>query len=126
MAGTSLSLSHTYEDVMTSRPDIQTDGTTPWNKLNLLAQTELPWGFNVAGQLNWTGEHWVYRASNGVKELHTDQSVINLRLGYRPNADLELYAVADNVDHAYRSEGADGATQAQVYWAGATYSFGGK
>ena len=123
--GTTLTLNHTYEDVTTSQPDIQTAYTTPWNKVNLTGHTVLPWGFNAAAQVNWTGQHWVYGASAGNHQFIPDQSVVNLRLGYKPVKDLELYAVADNLDHAFRTEGADGSTQPQMYWAGLNLSFGG-
>jgi outer membrane cobalamin receptor len=125
-AGTSLTLNHTYEDVSTSSPDIQTAYTTPWNIVNLTGQSQLPWGINVAAQLNWTGQHWVYGASAGNHQFVEDQAVVNLRLGYKVSSDLEVYGVGENLDHAFRTEGADGTTQPQMYWAGLNYSFGNK
>lgn len=129
-AGTTLQLNHTYEEVTYSVPGgykspfLET--TTPWNKVNLLAQSELPWGFNAGAQVGWVGGHDNYQASRGTNIWIEDQATLDLRLGYRPLPALELFAVAENLDHALRTEGGDGTAVPQQYYAGLNLAFGGK
>ena len=123
-AGSSLQLNHTYEDVHSDHSSLAINGTTPWNKLNLIAQTELYWGFNVGAQIGWVGGHYSYLADRESDLWIPDQAVVNLRLGYKPTKDLELYAVASSLAQEYRTESPDGTAIPQMYTGGLTLSFG--
>jgi iron complex outermembrane receptor protein len=124
--GTTLQFNHTYENVWTTTSDPDTDGTTPWNKMNLLGNTRLPYGFDVSAELGWVGGHNSYLVSSGESLWIPDQATLNLRLGYKPHKDVEVYLVGANLDHAYRVESADGTSQPRMYWAGVNLAFGGK
>jgi outer membrane cobalamin receptor len=128
VAGTTLQLNHTYEDVQFDSAFGQHDPflyhTTPWNKVNLLGQTKLPWGFNVGANVGWVGGHYSEEASRGSTLWIDDQATVDLRLGYKPTKDLEIYGVGQNLDHAYRTEAADGTAQAQTWYAGLNLAFG--
>lgn len=127
VAGTTVQVNHTYEDVYSDVREPATDRVTPWNKVNLIASTELPFGINVASTVGWEGEHTNYLSSRFIGVLMVpDQAKVDLRLGWKPNKDLELYAVGANLDHAFRTEGEDGTVQPQMYWGGVNLSFGGK
>jgi hypothetical protein len=128
VAGTTLQLNHTYEDVQFDSAFGQHDPflyhTTPWNKVNLLGQTQLPWGFNAAANVGWVGGHYSEEASRNGTLWIDDQATVDLRLGYKPTKDLEIYGVGQNLDHAYRTEAADGTAQAQTWYAGLNLAFG--
>ena len=128
MAGTTLQVNHTYEDVQFSSLNGAQDQslyrTTPWNKVNLLGQTQLPWGFNAGANLGWVGGHYAEQASRGSSLWIDDQATVDLRLGYKPTKNLEIYGVGQNLDHALRTEAADGTAQAQTWYAGVNLAFG--
>lgn len=124
LPGSSLQLNHTYEDVHSDGPNPATNGTTPWNIVNLIAQTELAWGFNVGAQLGWVGGHYSYLADRAVDLWIPDQATVNLRIGYKPDKDLELYAVASSLAQEYRTESPDGTAIPQMYTGGLSLSFG--
>jgi iron complex outermembrane receptor protein len=129
VAGTTVQVNHTYEDVQfTSSVGGPHDEflyhTTPWNKVNLLGQTQLPWGFNAGANVGWVGGHYAEQASRGSSLWIDDQATVDLRLGYKPTKNLEIYGVGQNLDHAYRTEAADGTAQAQTWYAGLNLAFG--
>jgi outer membrane receptor protein involved in Fe transport len=121
--GTTIQVNHTYEDVYSDVGDPATDRITPWNKVNLIANTTLPFGFNAGTNVGWQGEHQNYLGSRFQGSVHIpDQAKVDVRLGWR-HQDLELYAVGANLDHAFRTEGSDGTTQPQMYWGGVNLAF---
>lgn len=126
--GTTLQVNHTYEDVYFNNPKDAVDpfewNVTPWNKVNVLASTELPWGFNASGQLGWVGKHVSYLGSRTRQGWIEDQGKLDLRLGYKPTKDVELYATALNLGHALRTEGLDGTAAAQTYFGGVNVRWG--
>ena len=128
MAGTTFQLNHTYEDVRFNSANGPRDPflyeTTPWNKVNLLGQTQLPWGFNAGANLGWVGGHYANSSSRGSALWIEDQAAVDLRLGYKPNKNVELYVVGQNLDHAYRTEAADGTAQPQIYYGGLNLAWG--
>ena len=123
--GTTIQVNHTYEDVQTNKISPSYAYTTPWNVVNLTVSTDLPWGFNLGGGVNWQGQHNAYLASRQSTLAIPDQAAVDLRMGYRPIKDVELYAVGLNLDHAYRTESPDGLTQDQSYVGGVNISWGG-
>lgn len=130
MVGTTVQLNHTYEDVYYQNPfdenDPFTKDVTPWNKANVLVATELPLGFNASGQLGWVGKHVTNLASRTRRGWIEDQGKLDLRLGYKPTPDLEIFAVGLNLAHAYRTEGLDDTAVPQVYYGGLNLAWGGK
>jgi iron complex outermembrane receptor protein len=128
MAGTLVQVNHTYEDVRFNSANGAHDPflyeTTPWNKVDLLGQTQLPWGFNAGADLGWVGGHYANSSSRGNALWIDDQDAVDLRLGYKPTKNLELYVVGQNLDHAYRTEAADGTAQPQIYYGGMNLAWG--
>jgi iron complex outermembrane receptor protein len=128
MAGTQFQLNHTYEDVRFHSANGPRDAflyeTTPWNKVNLLGQSQLPWGFNASADLGWVGGHYANSSTTIGHQWIDDQAVVDLRLGYKPTKDLEIYGLGQNLDHAYRTEAADGTAQAQTWYAGLNLAWG--
>lgn len=123
--GTRVQLNHTYEDVATANPTARYAYTTPWNKVNLFGNFDLPWGFNAGGGIAWAGQHNAYLASKGVTLAVPDQAKVDLRLGYHPVKDVELYAAGVNLDHQFRTESPDSLAVTQAYYGGVNVSFGG-
>jgi iron complex outermembrane receptor protein len=130
LKGSTIQVNHTYEDVYFQNPENPhnpfIEYTTPWNKVNLIAQSELPWGLNAAVGVNWVGRHISYLASQGIKGWVEDQAKVDLRLGWKPLPDVELFAAGINLDHENRTEGFDGTSQAQLYYGGVNVAWGGK
>jgi len=129
--GTTLQVNHTYEDVQYQNPTYNNQDpflsyTTPWNKVNLLAQSDLIWGFNAAANVGWVGGHNSYMASRGSLIWIPDQATVDLRLGYKPTKDLEVYAVAQSIGQELQTQTADGTAVPQSYFGGVSYNFGGK
>jgi iron complex outermembrane receptor protein len=126
--GSTVQVNHTYEDVYYSSPrhpqNKMLDYATPWNKVNILAQSDLIWGFNAATQIAWVGQHMGVTNSLGKAGFIPDQAKVDLRLGYKPRKDLEIYVTALNVDHAFRTEAFDGTAQPQSYYGGLNLRWG--
>ena len=123
--GTTLQLNHTYEDQYTDNSDPTRDFITPWNKVNFLANSELLWGFNAGARVGWVGRHRAYIGSRFASAWIEDQAKVDLRLGYKPAKDIEVYVMGVNLDHAIRTENVDGATQPQMYFGGVNLAWGG-
>jgi iron complex outermembrane receptor protein len=123
--GSQIQINHTYEDVRADRYTQQYYYTTPWNMVNLLGSTELPFGFNVSGGISWQGQHNAYLGSKETSEFIPDQAKVDLRLGWHPAKDVEIYALGQNLDHAFRTESPDGLTVDQSYSGGVNIAFGG-
>jgi outer membrane receptor protein involved in Fe transport len=123
-AGSSLELNHTYEDVYSDNPNPSVDNVTPWNKVNLIARSELYFGFNASAQVGWAGGHYNYLADSQSSSWIPDQAVVNLRVGYKPTQDVELYVLGQNLAAEYRRESADGTAIPQLYACGASLAFG--
>jgi hypothetical protein len=123
--GTTLRVNHTYEDQYADRADSTRDYITPWNKVNASVQSELPFGFNAGVQFGWIGKHRSFIGSRFAGGWIEDQAKLDLRLGYKPHKDVEIYAVGANMAHAQRTESVDGATQPQMDWGGLNLAWGG-
>jgi iron complex outermembrane receptor protein len=123
--GSRVQLNHTYEDVAINVPSRRYQYATPWNKVNLFGSTELPWHFNLSGGISWSGEHIAYLASKAASLAVPDQAKVDLRLGYHPHKDVEIYAQGLNLDHQFRTEAPDGITATQTYAGGVDISWGG-
>jgi hypothetical protein len=131
IAGTSIQVNHTYEDVYSdpssaslASTTVNVAGVTPWNKLNLIARTELLWGFNASAQLGWEGSHYSYMGSRGGSLWIPDQAIVNVKIGFKPTKDVELYVVGSDLQHETTTEGADGVGIAQMYSGGLSVAFG--
>lgn len=123
--GTTIQLNHTYENVYTDRPSTRYDQCTPWNTVNLVASSELPWGLNAGINVGWQGQHFVRLTSRASSLLVPDQAKVDLRLGYKPLPGVEIYAAGLNLDHQIRTESGDGLAVPQTYMGGINVSWGG-
>lgn len=123
--GRSLQLNHTYEDVRINVPTTRYSYTTPWNKVNLIASSDLIWGFHVATNIGWQGQHYSSLPSKGLTIFIPDQAKVDARIGYSPHKDVEIYALGTNLDHAIRTESPDGFTSTQSFAGGVNIAFGG-
>jgi outer membrane receptor for ferrienterochelin and colicin len=123
--GTQIQLNHTYEDVQAANYTQEYYYTTPWNMVNLMGSTDLPFGFNFSGGLSWQGQHYVDLQSKESTIFVPDQAKVDLRLGWSPVKDVEIYALGANLDHAFRTESPDGLTVDQSYSGGINIAFGG-
>ena len=90
--GTVIQVNHTYEDVQTNKNFAVLCLHHPLERGESDPVHGSALGFNLGGGINWQGQHNVYLASRQSTLAIPDQAAVDLRVGYRPIKDVELYA----------------------------------
>ena len=103
--GTQIQLNHTYEDVQAANYTQEYYYTTPWNMVNLMkARPTCPLAsISRAGSAGRVSTMSDLQSKKAVIFV-PDQAKVDLRLGWRPVKDVEIYALGANLDHAFRTE----------------------